>query len=96
MMADAAASTKPVALAAIAATCVAVAVLLAVTGIEGSRGSCGTLLSPGWAEDAATDAACSNAYGQRRVIVALLLVAGVLAAGFAGAAFRRRGRNYSR
>ncbi len=89
-MAQSGTAPRSAILLAIAAVCVAVAVFLAVTGIEASRGPCGTLLSPGWAEDANTDAACSDAYGQRRVVVAALLIAG-LVSGVASAAVRRSG-----
>jgi hypothetical protein len=94
MTPDSRTSRKAVGLALVAASCVGLAILLAVTGIESSQGSCGTVLAPGWAEDAATDAACSDAYGQRRILVLLLLGAGLAVAGYAAVA-SRRGRHAS-
>jgi len=71
---------------------VAVAIGLALTGIESERGPCGTLLGPAWAEDMRTDRACDAAYRQRAIVTGVLTAGAISLAIASGVARGRASR----
>lgn len=68
------------------AVLVAVFLALGLAHVETPDASCGTGFAPGWSEDAATDAACSAALGDRRLAMLLTGAPGVLLLGVASVA----------
>jgi hypothetical protein len=68
------------------AVLVAVFLALGLAHVETPDASCGTGFAPGWSEDTATDAACNEAMGDRRLAMLLTGAPGVLLLGVASVA----------
>lgn len=68
------------------AVLVAVFLALGLANVATPDASCGTGFAPGWSEDAATDAACQAALGDRRLAMLLTGAPGILLLGVASVA----------
>lgn len=74
-----------VAVAVVGAALCFIFVALGLGNVSTPEGPCGTGLAPGWSEDMATATACDAAMGDRRQLMALTGVPGLLLLGLAAA-----------